>query len=61
MSRTLFEKLSYLALGIVFVLFVLMMTEAVPVWTYIYIVAFSIFLLVFRLGFRIYFIIKEKK
>lgn len=61
MSRTLFEKLSYVALGIVFVLFVLMMTEAVPVWTYIYIVAFSIFLLVFRLGFRIYFIIKEKK
>jgi hypothetical protein len=61
MSRQLFERLSYVALGIVLVLFILMMSEAVPVWTYIYIVGFSVFLLVFRLGFRIYFIIKEKK
>ncbi|MBZ0198394.1 MAG: hypothetical protein K8H86_00885, partial [Ignavibacteriaceae bacterium] len=56
-----FELLTYLAMGIVVVFLILMLTKSVPVGWFVYILGFSILLLIFRLVFRIYFIIQARK
>jgi hypothetical protein len=61
LRRKKFEIFSYAAIGIVFILLVLMLTKTIPVEWYYYVLGFSIILLVIRLVFRIYFAVQDRK
>lgn len=60
MTRQLFERLSYLAILIIFLLLILMWLNVFPQWSYIYILIFCLILFALRITFRIYFDRKEK-
>ena len=53
--------MSYVAIGIVALLLLLMMTKAVPEYLNVYLLAGSIFLLVVRFGGRTYFLIRDHR
>lgn len=61
MKRKKFEYFSYAAIGLVFILLVLMLTRTIPAEWYYYVLGFSIVLLLVRLIFRIYFAVQDRK
>ncbi len=61
MKRKKFEYFSYAAVGLVFVLLILMLTQTIPTEWYYYVLGFSIILLLVRLIFRIYFAVQDRK
>lgn len=61
MNKETFEKLSYIAIGIVALLLLMMIAKLVPEYMNIYFLAFSIVLLLLRFGGRTYFLTKDWK
>ena len=61
MSRELFEKLSYAAIGVVALLLLLMIGRFVPEYLNPYFLGTSIGLLVVRFAGRAYFLVKDAK
>ena len=61
LRRKKFEIFSYTAIGVVFILLILMLTKTIPVEWYYYVLGFSIILLMLRLVFRIYFAVQDRK
>ncbi|MHC1737381.1 MAG: hypothetical protein AB9882_05180 [Ignavibacteriaceae bacterium] len=61
MSKELFEKLSYGAIGVVALLLLLMIGKIVPEYVNPYFLGMSIALLVVRFAGRAYFLVKDAK
>jgi len=61
LKRKAFEYYSYIAIGLIFILLVLMLIRVIPEPLYFYVLGFSILLLLIRLYFRIYFAVQDRK
>ena len=61
MNRKIFTIYSYTSVAFVFILLILMLTEAVPESWYTYMIGLAIILFIIRLIFRVYFYLHDRK